>query len=67
MWGKFSNAFSNIFKKQLHNKNTYIILENKEGIKGKVKKSTPIFKTVGPVALWLITFFCCSLTSCISG
>ncbi len=57
MWGKFSSAFSNIFKKQLHNKNTDIILEDKEGIRGKLKKSTPIFKTVGPVALWLITFF----------
>ncbi|KEJ01726.1 ABC transporter permease [Clostridium botulinum] len=58
MWGKFSNAFSNIFKKQLHNKNTDIILEeDKEGIRGKLKRSTPIFKTVGPVALWLITFF----------
>lgn len=38
MWGKFSNAFSNIFKKQLHNKNTDIILEeDKEGIRGKLK------------------------------
>ena len=58
MWGKFSNAFSNIFKKQLHDKNKDINLrEGKEGIKFKLKKSSPIFKTVGPVALWLITFF----------
>ncbi|WP_251862327.1 ABC transporter permease [Clostridium sp. Marseille-Q2269] len=58
MWGKSSKSFSNSSEKQLHNQDTDIKLnENKNSIKGKLKKSTPVFKTVGPVALWLITFF----------
>lgn len=66
MWGKFSNAFSNIFKKQLHNKNTDIILEDKEGIRGKLKNLPLYLKQWGPLPYGSLHFYC-SFTSCISG
>lgn len=58
MRGKLSKAFSNFLGKLLHRtENKNASLESQEGFKRRFLKSAPIFKTIGPVAIWLITFF----------
>ena len=57
MWGKLSKAFSNFLEKLLHRTEGKNTSESQEGLKRRFLKSAPIFKTIGPVAIWLITFF----------
>lgn len=44
MWGKIKNSFSNLLEKRMVNK-------------GNSKNTASIIKTIGPVFLWLTTFF----------